>query len=101
MKILRNTRIGLGAAIFFAAVLSLAAYFGFAAIQGDFGHFKRVQIAAEEKLLVTQLTSLRQQHAVIKNKTRRMSDEFLDIDLLDQQARRLLGMARPDEIIVR
>lgn len=101
MKVLRSTRIGLGAAIFFAAVLSLSAYFIFAAIQGDYGHFSRIQIEAEEKILKTQLADLRSQRIAIANKTHRLSDEFLDLDLLDQQARRLLGMARPDEIIVR
>ncbi len=101
MKTLRSTRIGLGAAIFFAAVLSLSSYFVFAAIQGDFGHFSRIQIEAEEEQLVVQLAELRKQRITISNKTHRLSDEFLDLDLLDQQARRLLGMARPDEIIVR
>ena len=34
------------------------------------------------------------------NLTRRMSDEYLDLDLLDQQARDILGLARSDEIII-
>ncbi|WP_373295848.1 FtsB family cell division protein [Paramylibacter ulvae] len=98
---MRNSRIGLGAAIFFAAILSLSAYFVFAAIQGDFGHFQRVQIEAEEQLLTQQLAELRQQREEIANKTHRMSDDYLDLDLLDEQARKLLGMARPDEVIIR
>ncbi|GHA43127.1 septum formation initiator precursor [Amylibacter ulvae] len=101
MKVMRNSRIGLGAAIFFAAILSLSAYFVFAAIQGDFGHFQRVQIEAEEQLLTQQLAELRQQREEIANKTHRMSDDYLDLDLLDEQARKLLGMARPDEVIIR
>lgn len=101
MKVIRNSSIGLGAAIFFAAILSLSAYFVFAAIQGDFGHFQRVQIEAEEQLLTQQLAELRQQRENIANKTHRMSDDFLDLDLLDEQARKLLGMARPDEVIIR
>ncbi|PIB24948.1 septum formation initiator precursor [Amylibacter kogurei] len=101
MKVIRNSRIGLGAAIFFAAILSLSAYFVFAAIQGDFGHFQRVQIEAEEQLLTQQLAELRKQREGIANKTHRMSDDYLDLDLLDEQARKLLGMARPDEVIIR
>jgi len=30
-----------------------------------------------------------------------LSDEFLDLDLLDQQARDVLGMIRADEIVIR
>jgi cell division protein FtsB len=34
------------------------------------------------------------------NLTHRMSDEYLDLDLLDQQARDVLGLARSDEIVI-
>ena len=33
--------------------------------------------------------------------TRRMSDAYLDLDLLDQQARDVLGMIRPDDLVIR
>jgi hypothetical protein len=39
--------------------------------------------------------------AKLRNKTRRLSDTYLDLDLLDTQARERLGMMRADEIIVR
>jgi cell division protein FtsB len=32
--------------------------------------------------------------------TRRLSDEFLDLDLLDERARNVLGYKRPDEIML-
>ena len=35
-----------------------------------------------------------------EGKTRKLQDEFLDIDLLDQQARKILGLIRLDEIII-
>jgi cell division protein FtsB len=37
----------------------------------------------------------------LTNLTRRLSDDFLDIDLLDQQARDVLGYMRADEIVIR
>jgi cell division protein FtsB len=36
----------------------------------------------------------------MENMTQRMSDEYLDLDLLDEQARRVLGMVRSDEIVI-
>ena len=37
----------------------------------------------------------------MENLTRRLSDNYLDLDLLDQQARSVLGMIRADEIVIR
>ena len=36
-----------------------------------------------------------------ENLTRRLSDTYLDLDSLDQQARDMLGMIRADEIVIR
>lgn len=101
MQIRRHTRMGLSTVMFFATIFMLTAYFVFAAIQGDFGHFKRIQIVAEEKLLQRKLDQLKSEHAEIANLTRRLSDDYLDLDLLDEQARKRLGYARVDEVIIR
>jgi cell division protein FtsB len=37
----------------------------------------------------------------MKNLTHRLSDDYLDIDLLDERAREVLGLMRPDEVIIR
>ena len=44
---------------------------------------------------------LRAEIATLQNKTRRLSDDYLDLDLLDQQARDILGLVRADEIVLR
>ena len=36
----------------------------------------------------------------MRNLTLRMSDEYLDLDLLDEQARDILGQIRSDEVII-
>ncbi|MCP5075898.1 MAG: septum formation initiator family protein [Rhodobacteraceae bacterium] len=87
--------------MFFVTAFGLTVYFTFAAVQGDFGHLRRVQIEADADALQTQLAQLHADHAVLKNKTRRLSDDYLDLDLLDERARKVLGMARGDEIIIR
>ncbi len=94
-------RLAVSAAIFFATTFSLAAYFAFAAVQGDFGLFRRIQIQAQEDELIQQLAKLKTKVAVMENKTRRLSDHYLDLDLLDEQARKVLGLARGDEIVIR
>ena len=97
----RKARPALGVLVFFAVSLTLAAYFTFAAVQGDFGLFRRAEIAVEGDRLAEELAAVEAQVARMENLTRRLSDDFLDLDLLDQQARDMLGLVRSDEIVVR
>jgi len=90
-----------GAVLYYAVLFALGTYFAFASVQGDYGLFRRIQIKAEAERLIRQRDTLRAEVAEMKNKTRRLSDNFLDLDLLDEQARDVLGMIRSDEIVVR
>jgi cell division protein FtsB len=62
---------------------------------------RRVQIDAEADALRVERDRLAQELTQLTNLTRRLSDGFLDIDLLDQQARDVLGYMRADEIVIR
>ncbi|QHQ37293.1 septum formation initiator family protein [Algicella marina] len=86
---------------FSAFVVAMVCYFTYAAIQGNFGMFRQMQVEAQEELLLRELAGLQAEKALIANKTRRLSIEYLDLDLLDEQARKVLGLARGDEIIIR
>ncbi len=90
-----------GALVYFMIAFAMCGYFTFAAVQGDYGLFRRAEIVAEEKALQAQLDQLETQVARMENLTKRLSDDFLDLDLLDQQARDVLGVMRSDEIVVR
>ena len=97
----KRKRPAYGAVIYFGVIFALASYFTFASVQGDYGLFRRIQIEAETAELIRQRDALASQVAEMRNKTRRLSDEFLDLDLLDEQARDVLGLLRADEIVVR
>ena len=84
----------------FALALMLGLYFTFAAVQGDYGLFRRAEILSDAKKLETELTILKNQVDKMSNLTLRMSDEYLDLDLLDEQARDILGQIRSDEVII-
>jgi cell division protein FtsB len=88
-------------AVFCVLALALAGYFTFAAVQGDFGIFRRAEIDAEARALEADLDMLRSELARMENLTKRLSDDFLDLDLLDERARAVLGMIRADEIVIR
>ena len=82
------------------ALFCLGSYFTFAAVQGDYGIFQRVQIEAEIEIFEKELISIETQISEMRNKTRRLSDQSLDLDLLDLQARDRLGLMRADEILI-
>ena len=96
----RNARPAFGTLLFFAIAFALSLYFTFAAVQGDFGLFRRAEIVAESQELREQLAQVRADVARMENLTKRMSDDYLDLDLLDEQARSVLGMVRSDEIVI-
>ncbi|WP_299145043.1 septum formation initiator family protein [uncultured Tateyamaria sp.] len=97
----RTARPALGTFIFFAIAFALAIYFTFAAVQGDYGLFRRAEIDAEAHDLAQQLAAVQAEVDEMENLTRRLSDDYLDLDLLDEQARRMLGVLRSDEIVIR
>jgi cell division protein FtsB len=94
-------RSGLGGAVFAIAVTGLICYLGFAALQGEHGLFSLLRVEAQESRLRSELAALQAERAAIANKTRRLSAENLDLEFLDEQARKVLGLGRADEIIIR
>ena len=90
-----------GFIVLFTLALGLGTYFTFAAVQGDYGLFRRAEIDAEANALRRQLAQVSAEVAEMENLTRRLSDDYLDLDLLDEQARSVLGMLRADEIVIR
>ena len=94
-------RLPLGALFYFFGALMLGLYFTFAAVQGDYGLFKRIEINAEARMLEVELATLQAEVDRMENLTRRLSDNYLDLDLLDEQARDVLGLIRSDEIVIR
>lgn len=95
------TRPSLGPIVFFAIAFALSLYFTFAAVQGDFGLFRRAEIVAESSDLRSQLATVKNDVAQMENLTKRLSDDYLDLDLLDERARKVLGMVRANEIVIR
>ncbi|PWJ19163.1 FtsB family cell division protein [Jannaschia seohaensis] len=81
-------------------LLGFALYFTFAAVQGEYGVLRGVELEAERQVLEAELALLTEEVERMTDRTKRLSDDFLDLDLLDERARAVLGVARTDEIIV-
>ena len=91
----------LGSMMYFALTATLGAYFTFAAVQGDYGVLRQAQTADEMQSLTAERDGLLTDLASLKNLTHRLSDSYLDMDLLDEQVRSVLGYVRADEIVIR
>ena len=98
---MKRTRPAMGSLLYFLGALMLGLYFTFAAVQGDYGVFKRAEVRAEARALTQELELLRAEVTRMENLTTRLSDKYLDLDLLDEQARDVLGLIRTDEIVIR
>ncbi|QPM89912.1 FtsB family cell division protein [Pseudooceanicola algae] len=96
-----ETRPAFGLFLYFGLIFLLGMYFTFAAVQGEYGLFRRAVVQSDNVQLRHQLAELEERIVVMENRTRRLSDDYLDLDLLDQQARDVLGLVRGDEFVLR
>ncbi|HRO14024.1 MAG TPA: septum formation initiator family protein [Paracoccus sp. (in: a-proteobacteria)] len=90
----------ISAVIYFLLMLLLGMYFAFAAVQGPSGILRRVQLESETAELQAQRDALKSDVDRMRNLTHRLSDNYLDLDLLDERARDVLGVVRGDELII-
>ena len=98
---MQRKRLSFGPVLFYAIAGTFGVYLTFAAVQGQYGLFNRIQIEADARHLRGERDRLLVELAEVENRTRRLSDAYLDLDLLDQQARDVLGFVRADEIVLR
>jgi cell division protein FtsB len=70
-------------------------------LQGEYGVFTKLRVEKEQRELSVQRDLLTAERESYENLTRRLGDSYLDLDLLDERARVVLGYARVDEVIIR
>ncbi len=95
-----SQRLSISATIFLVLTVVFGLYFAFAAVQGPSGILRRIQIESEKVDLMEERDALAAEVEQMQNLTHRLSDEYLDIDLLDERARQVLGYIRADEVIL-
>lgn len=82
-------------------LIGVIAVFAHSGLQSDHGLAAFREAGDEERRLTAELEALQTQRAEMENKVLRLSDRYLDLDLLDERARAVLGLVRQDEIVVR
>ena len=81
-------------------LLTSCFYFSFVAINGNHGVKRKAELTFENLEKRGVLVSLKQKAFEMEQKTKRLQDDSLDLDLLDEQARKILGLIRLDELII-
>ena len=80
-------------------LISIMFYLGFHAVSGERGVFALFRETRKLEILNSELTEVKNKHQALERKVHLMSDDSLDLDLLDEQVRRVLGMANKNEIV--
>lgn len=81
-------------------MIGLIGYLGFAAIRGQHGLLRLFAMEREEDALRIERAQIQAERVAVGNRVNRLSEDRLDLDLLDERARRVLGLGHPDELIV-
>ena len=83
--------------LLFAAVFG---YFGYHIVNGDRGLLAMIHLQNEVKTAQQNLVETRATQRIWENRVSLLRTGSLDPDMLDERARALLHVARPDEIVI-
>jgi cell division protein FtsB len=76
-------------------------YFGFQALTGDRGLLSRAQRNATLQEKSVELAGLTSQRQDLERRAQLLRDQGLSVELLDERARSLLGLADPRDYVIR
>ncbi|MBM3518648.1 MAG: septum formation initiator family protein [Alphaproteobacteria bacterium] len=83
-----------------AACALIGVYFGYHLVQGDRGLVAWLDLSQRIKRSETRLEVLSAERAERERRVALLRPDSLDRDLLDEQARRLLGVGHADEVVL-
>jgi len=75
-------------------------YFLYHMFSGARGVVSWTILSKEVEKLEKELKALKNENEFLENKIRRLREDNLDVDLLEEQARTILGFARKNDVIV-
>ncbi len=75
-------------------------YLGFHTVSGERGVFALLRQTSKLDSLKMELADIKSQRETLEKKVGKLSNNNLDLDLLDEQSRRVLGASGKDEVVV-
>jgi cell division protein FtsB len=80
--------------------LCIVGYFVYHTVEGDRGLFAYVKLTGQLTDARAQLEELNAQRRTLDHRVSLLRSDHLDPDLLDERARLMLFLARPDEMVI-
>ena len=75
-------------------------YVGYQSVQGERGLLRWVERSAEVEKTRAEVAALADEREKLERRVSQLRTDNLDLDLLDQEARRLLNLGHPDEEVL-
>jgi cell division protein FtsB len=79
---------------------ALVTYFAYHAVQGDRGLLAWWQLRHHMETAELNLASVQAERAALEHKISLLRPDSLDLDMLDEQTRRVLAFATPNEFLI-
>ena len=78
----------------------LSIYFGYHIFQGERGVISWLQLSKKVKIDEEQLAALTTEKETLEQRVKLLRPDSIDLDMLDEQARRLLNYTKKDEVTI-
>ena len=84
------------------AVLSVGfvTYFGYHLVQGDRGLIVHAQLSRDVSRARAELQAVHAERERLQTRVNLLHPDHVDRDMLDERARRILGLVHPDEVVI-
>ena len=79
---------------------SFMVYLGYDGLYGDHGVVNLLRLNDQVERLEMELAEREKETALLEVRTRLLRPESLDLDLLDERARAMLGYANPNDLVI-
>ncbi|MEE8294677.1 MAG: septum formation initiator family protein [Sphingomonadales bacterium] len=100
MNFVEQIRFRLRRALPGALILVTVIYFGYHTLEGDHGLFKLQEVEAQMAEVEAKAAVLQARKKDLSRKVSSLRKDNLDLDLLDERARAVLGFQEPGEIVI-
>ena len=91
----------LGGVVFAALALSVSVWFVYQGFTGENGAQARLSTEFQSQELTDQIAIHQAELDRLKNLTQRLSSQTLDLELLDERARAVLGLINVNEVLIK
>jgi cell division protein FtsB len=75
-------------------------YLSYHVMHGERGLFALVREQHQREVLEQELANTKEKRVALEQRVAHFRDGSLDLDLLDEQMRRMMGMMKPDEVVI-